>query len=1069
MQTPPARTLFQRFAASFSRDQTPSYPPPPPITDVVAPPTVTWPDPVKSIRVGMTCPNCRSRARKPVKLTVNFVTPDHPMRHSRVLGCPDCTCLFYEDQNPPDYTEESMLGRGRTTFYLQQGAGVSLITRPLARIDRPAGSRYLEVGCGFGFGLDYAIRTKGWIGTGIDPAGLSAVGRDLLDVPIELRYLGDDEPAFTGTCDVVMASETIEHVPSPIAFVRTLKKALKPGGILILTTPNAAEIDPSKSQGVLVPLLSPGLHLVFQNEGSLRKLLDEAGFTQILQETDSVSLVAYASDAPFTLESDVGVLREAYRAHLETRARGVPPDGDLFYAFAGRALQESSNDGDWARAERAYGLLRDGCHARFGFDLDTMTSLPAEAASCSLERLAEMMPLNLGGILFADGMRKLAVGEPPRATLGPRFACAAAAADAMRRALGELAMEDGMSEAIAWAARAEGLLCDAAAGKDDVAAGLTALAPAPPGGDQGAARKREIVERALAWAVNAGHVAMGRRLAEATGLQAAAWANPGLDDVAPPRLRASQRDALFSLAVLDSQADGGGDPARGHRRFNGLRRMLIGHGMGDASPDFALQIVRGEVQALGVVDDRVAQLATIEEAVAGWPDLREADIADLQAQAGRIRDQGERDPLDAKRHAFVSAVNRADFPAAQPLAADLEADAEGEGLLAASQRDAVFALGVLNVQPGGDAAKAERCFARVRDTITADGQPTDLLWAAVRGEVQAVNLLRGQAASEVRRRSIMAGLGTEAETAPDDLRVAGVAVADGVPEDIDAARIRRSFVALVNAGDYAGARPAAAEIERLDAARRRDSPLSVNERDALFALGVLNLQPGGKPKLALASLSRARVALTPAGGQAPAALFWAALRGEIQATAAVMNAKAADQLRLRVLAEVGRPATEVPADLIAPGDAEQERLCAEFVGLVQAGQYEAAQPLGRQVVNLAFVSAGQGALSEPQRETLYALGVLAVQTERNVARAPGWFARVREQLGRPARGSAAFDLLASAMQGEVRAIEMSKNRDAAEAHRRALTASLGADAEALPEDLRAPLADGPGRRPRWFR
>ena len=35
--------------------------------------------------------------------------------------------------------------------------------------------------------------------------------------------------------------------------------------------------------------------------------------------------------------------------------------------------------------------------------------------------------------------------------LGPRFACAADAADAMRRALGELAMEDGMSEMIGWA------------------------------------------------------------------------------------------------------------------------------------------------------------------------------------------------------------------------------------------------------------------------------------------------------------------------------------------------------------------------------------------------------------------------------------------------------------------------------------------------------------------------------------------------------------------------------------------------------------------------------------------
>ena len=63
-----------------------------------------------------------------------------------------------------------MLGRGRVPFYVQQGAGIWLITRPLAQLrNAPASSCYMEVGCGFGFGLDYAIRTKGWDGRGIDP------------------------------------------------------------------------------------------------------------------------------------------------------------------------------------------------------------------------------------------------------------------------------------------------------------------------------------------------------------------------------------------------------------------------------------------------------------------------------------------------------------------------------------------------------------------------------------------------------------------------------------------------------------------------------------------------------------------------------------------------------------------------------------------------------------------------------------------------------------------------------------------------------------------------------------
>ena len=777
----PSRTLFSRL---FARGAAPR-PIDPPVSSIVAPPTVTWPDPVKSIRVGMTCPNCRSRARKPIKLTVNFATPDHPMRHSRVLSCPDCTCLFYEDQNPPDYTEESMLGRGRTAFYLQQGAGVSLITRPLATIDRPAGSRYLEVGCGFGFGLDFALQAKRWDGTGIDPAGLSALGRDLLGVPIELRYLGDDEPAFTGTCDVVMASETIEHVPSPLAFLRTLKRALKPGGILILTTPNAAEIDYTKSQAVLVPLLSPGLHLVFQNADSLRHLLTTVGFTHIVQETDATSLVAFASDAPFERRTEPAALRAVYRAYLEDRARAFPPESDMLFAFAGRALQESSNDADWARAERVYAILRDACRVRFRLDLDTLAELPAEASSCSLERLCELMPLNLGGILYADAMRCLAVGAPPRATLGPRLACAADAADAMRRALGELAMEDGMSETVGWAARAEGLLCDAAAGRPDIGAQLAGLAPAPPGGETGAARRGEIVERALAWAVNAGHVAVGRTLAETTGLQSAKWANPAGDDVAPPPLPPSRRDALFCLAVLDTQMDGSGDLQRGRRRFQALRLMLQAHGLRGASIDLPGHVVRGELQALGLLDDEPEQLRVIREALASLSDLPERDTADLRQRAvdtaQHLADlaQHRADEATQRQNALILAlvahVNAGEHNQARAHEAELRAESfvvDTDLTLTAAQVDALFALGVLHVQEGGDPAAAQAWFARVRHALAraeGAGRP-DLLWAAMRGEVQAVHMQSDAATADQHRHAMLAALALPDAVVPADLR-----------------------------------------------------------------------------------------------------------------------------------------------------------------------------------------------------------------------------------------------------------------------------------------------------------
>lgn len=45
-------------------------------------------------------------------------------------------------------------------------------------------------------------------------------------------------PFADGTFDVVVSSECIEHTPSPAVSVRELARVLRPGGILVLTTPN---------------------------------------------------------------------------------------------------------------------------------------------------------------------------------------------------------------------------------------------------------------------------------------------------------------------------------------------------------------------------------------------------------------------------------------------------------------------------------------------------------------------------------------------------------------------------------------------------------------------------------------------------------------------------------------------------------------------------------------------------------------------------------------------------------------------------------------------------------------
>lgn len=203
----------------------------------------------------------------------------------------------------------------------------------------------------------------GWRGRGIDPSALSELGRRLLGVDINLGYLHEQDRRAEH--DIEMSAEAIEHVLSPLAFVHALRGNLKPDGVLVLTTPDTDRITRATSPATLVGLLSPGLHLVFQSETSLRTLLRRAGFTNVIVERLGAALVAYASNAEITFVDSEVSSREQYRGYLEVRAHYQANQRDLSLGFAGRAYQEAVNDADWG-GSRALIVLA-GCRLRAAF------------------------------------------------------------------------------------------------------------------------------------------------------------------------------------------------------------------------------------------------------------------------------------------------------------------------------------------------------------------------------------------------------------------------------------------------------------------------------------------------------------------------------------------------------------------------------------------------------------------------------------------------------------------------------------------------------------------------------
>jgi SAM-dependent methyltransferase len=101
----------------------------------------------------------------------------------------------------------------------------------------PAGARLLDVGCGSGE-LLLRLRALGWEGEGteVDDRAIDVARAAGLTVfRGELAERGFPDDAF----DITHLGHTIEHMLDPFGTLRECRRVLKPGGKLVVFTPNA--------------------------------------------------------------------------------------------------------------------------------------------------------------------------------------------------------------------------------------------------------------------------------------------------------------------------------------------------------------------------------------------------------------------------------------------------------------------------------------------------------------------------------------------------------------------------------------------------------------------------------------------------------------------------------------------------------------------------------------------------------------------------------------------------------------------------------------------------------------
>jgi 2-polyprenyl-3-methyl-5-hydroxy-6-metoxy-1,4-benzoquinol methylase len=135
--------------------------------------------------------------------------------------------------------------------------------------------KVLEVGSGLGY-LTSALRHAGHEATGLDiSAEAVSRARQRFGPYFEDMSIESFASSQPGQVDVVVATEVVEHLPAPLPFLESCLRAARPGGAVVVTTPNKDCYAPHVTWAVD----SPPVHLLWLTQDSLAAAAIRLGAT----------------------------------------------------------------------------------------------------------------------------------------------------------------------------------------------------------------------------------------------------------------------------------------------------------------------------------------------------------------------------------------------------------------------------------------------------------------------------------------------------------------------------------------------------------------------------------------------------------------------------------------------------------------------------------------------------------------------------------------------------------------------------------------------------------------------
>jgi 2-polyprenyl-3-methyl-5-hydroxy-6-metoxy-1,4-benzoquinol methylase len=243
----------------------------------------------------LTCPGCGSARSDRIMIRCGV----------NIVQCLDCS-LGFAEQFPVDsrdvychadylpQAEDSYLKNIRYRIERFAGERIDILLRWLDK--KPEECALLDIGCGTGWFLE-AAREKGFSVFGQELGKDVAAGTSER-LGIQVWSCPATELKFNSAFDAITLFDVLEHTSDPLQLLTSVRRMLKPGGIVLIFVPNLHSVGFSVLEAESA-LVSPAEHLLYFTRRSMEAIAVKAQLQVLDIKTrgmDIPDIVAYYRD-----------------------------------------------------------------------------------------------------------------------------------------------------------------------------------------------------------------------------------------------------------------------------------------------------------------------------------------------------------------------------------------------------------------------------------------------------------------------------------------------------------------------------------------------------------------------------------------------------------------------------------------------------------------------------------------------------------------------------------------------------------------------------------------------------